>query len=153
VKVLVELLALEGVFLWLLVDGDENGAQESGNGHVAAGGGETSVLIESVGDLDGDVWHEMRSFLKSGGNENGPIPWWNRAVLFRLFLVSQKAGNYMQSLGSFLRFRIMWLGDIFWGGGLTRVFHRRERQRQKQPQVLRLTTPELKNARGPVRSG
>jgi hypothetical protein len=28
-----------------------------------------------------------------------------------------------------------------------------KRQRQKQPQILRLTTPELKDVRGPVRSG
>ncbi len=41
----------------LLFEGEDEGAEEGGDGHVAACGGDAGVVIDLIGELDGDVAH------------------------------------------------------------------------------------------------
>jgi hypothetical protein len=61
VEALLKLLAVGAVFGGLLVDGDQYRAQESGDGHVAAGGGEAGVLVELAGEMAGDTGHAFEA--------------------------------------------------------------------------------------------
>jgi hypothetical protein len=71
-KGLLKLLAIGAAFGRLLVDGDEHGAQESGDGHVAAGGGEAGVAVKIVGDLNVDEGHGWLLFWRGIGERKRP---------------------------------------------------------------------------------